>query len=206
MLTAMSRDRERYERAIALFDAANGADPNLETVQGVPQPKELVYARRMTEMLERFAPDASEAVRLAVRCQHIRRWEIPRASFPRTPAGYQAWRTGLLSFHAETASAILREAGYDGAAVVRVAQLVRKEGIKRDAEAQLLEDVAALVFLEHYCADFASTHPEYDEAKLTDILRKTLRKMSSRGREVAGSLLTPPAAVGRLLRKAVDAA
>jgi len=95
----MIADSRRYAGAIARFDAANAEDPNTESTGGVAEPRESVYARRMTAMLERFAPDAPEAVRLAVRCQHIRRWEIPRASYPRTPEGYQAWRARLLDHH-----------------------------------------------------------------------------------------------------------
>jgi hypothetical protein len=199
-------DTDRYWRAIASIDAANAKDPNSELVDGVPVPKELVYSRRMTGMLERFAPGAPETVRLAVRCQHIRRWETPRASYPATPAGYQAWRAGLLKFHAEAAAGILRDAGYDAEAVARVMTLLRKQGVKRDPDVQLLEDVASLVFLEHYAADFARTHPDYDEAKLIDILMKTLKKMSSDGRAAAVSLLRPPEAVVSLLRKALEAA
>jgi hypothetical protein len=149
----------------------------------------------MSAMLERFAPDAPEAVRLAVRCQHIRRWEIPRASYPRTPEGYKAWRVRLLDHHAELAARILRDAGYDEGAVARVASIVRKERVKRNPEAQLLEDVAGLVFLEHYLAGFVAGHPEYGEAKLRDILHKTLRKMSPGGREAARTLIHVPEAL-----------
>ena len=78
-----------FDRAIALFDAANAEDPNSETADGKAWPKELLYAHRMGEMQERFAPDASEAVRLACRAQHIQRWKIPRRDYPMTPEGYQ---------------------------------------------------------------------------------------------------------------------
>ncbi len=199
-------DARRYADAIARLDAANALDPNREIVNGVSEPKELAYARRMTEMLERFAPEASEPVRLAVRAQHIRRWEIPRATYPRTPAGYRQWRTRLLAFHAEAAAEILRAEGYDESAIERVGTLLRKEGIKRHPDVQLLEDVAGLVFLEYYLADFARRHPEYDEAKLIDILRKTLKKMSARARAAAGGLIRAPAAVTPLLLKAAGAA
>ena len=64
---------ERFREAMARFDRANAEDPNVETADGPSHPKELLYARRMSDALERFAPDASEVVRLAVRCQHIRR-------------------------------------------------------------------------------------------------------------------------------------
>ncbi|MDH3286869.1 MAG: DUF4202 domain-containing protein [Betaproteobacteria bacterium] len=195
---------QRFERAIARIDSIHAEDPNRDVVDGVAQPKELVYTRHMTEMLDRLAPGAPEAVRLAVRCQHIRRWEIPRTSYSPTPAGYKEWRARLLVLHAEVASGILREAGYDESMVSRVAKLLRKEGIKRDTEVQLLEDVAALVFLEHYLADFARQHEGYDEAKLLDILGKTLRKMSPEGRWAAQDLIRAPVEVAPLLEKAVN--
>ena len=77
----MATDSSRIERAIARFDAANALDPNHESVAGIARPKELVYAERMTAMQTRFAPEASEVVRLAVRCQHIERWKIPRSDY-----------------------------------------------------------------------------------------------------------------------------
>ena len=202
----MTPGPERLAAAIAAFDGANAEDPHREQDAGVAHPKELLYARRMSEMLERFAPDASEVVRLAVRCQHIRRWEIPRDSYPRTPEGYKAWRTRLMGFHAETAAAIMREAGYAEETVARVQALLRKERIKRDPETQLLEDVVGLVFLEHYLEGFVAEHPEYDAAKLADILRKTWLKMSPRGHEAALTIARLPAALVPAIRAAVGGA
>jgi Domain of unknown function (DUF4202) len=200
----MSAPSDRFFAAIERFDAANAGDPNREPdLAGVEQPRELLYARRMSEMLERFAPEAAEAVRLAVRCQHIRRWEIPRDSYPRTPEGYKAWRTRLMDFHAEAAATILREAGYEEATIARVRSLLRKERLKRDPETQLLEDVIGLVFLEHYLAGFVADHPEYDEAKFADILRKTWLKMSPRGRAAALTIAQIPAALRPAVERAV---
>ena len=173
---------DRFTAAMARFDAANAEDPRREQVDGQPQPRELIYSRRMAAALDRFAPDAPEAVRLAARCQHIRRWTIPRDRYPGGRDGYRRWRTDLGRFHAETAGDILREVGYDRATIGRVQALLRKERLKADPDVQLLEDVICLVFLQHYLADFAARH---DDEKLTDILRKTWRKMSDRGRAAA---------------------
>ena len=181
--------QERFTNAIDRFDRANAEDARRESVGGEQQPRELVYARRMTAALERFAPDAPEAVRLAARCQHIRRWTIPRDRYPEGRDGYRRWRTDLGRFHAETAGEILREVGYDDATIARVQVLLRKERLKADPDVQLLEDVICLVFLEHYLADFAARH---DEGRLTDILRKTWRKMSDRGRTAALEVDLPP--------------
>ena len=197
----MSADLERFNAAIAGFDAANTEDPTTEVFQGVVYPKELLYAQRMATWLDQLAPDASEALRLAVRCQHIRRWTIPRHTYAMDRIGYLRWRTTLAKFHADTAAAILRDVGYDDATIQRVQTLLRKEGLKRDDEVQCLEDVICLVFLENYCAAFATQH---DEAKVLDILQKTWKKMSPRGREVA---LTLPisAATRRLVEQALAA-
>jgi hypothetical protein len=195
----------RFAAAIAQFDAANAQDPNHENVDGAPRPKELVYADRMSAMLARFVPDASEALQLAARCQHIERWKIPRSDYPMTRAGYQQWRARLRDVHADRAAGILREAGYDDTTIDRVRALIRKERLKSDPEAQALEDVVALVFLESYLGDFVAAHTEYDEAKLVDILQKTARKMSPRGRNAALADIAPPAAVQPVIRKALGA-
>src|SRR3954469_3859034 len=131
---------KKFDIAIARFDAANAGDPDGE---------ELVYAQRMSEWLEKFAPDAPEAVKLAARSQHIRRWEIPRDKYPMNRAGYHRWRNDLAAFHAQVAGTILREVGYDDATVGRVQSLLKKEKLKEDPEAQTLEDVICLVFLEN---------------------------------------------------------
>ena len=192
-------DLERFNAAIARFDAANTEDPTTEVFQSVVYPKELLYAQRMTAWLDQLAPDASEALRLAVRCQHIRRWTIPRHTYPMDRTGYLRWRTTLAKFHADTAAAILHDVGYDDATIRRVQTLLRKEGLKRDPEVQCLEDVICLVFLENYCAAFATQH---DEVKVLDILQKTWKKMSSRGREVALTLPIPTA-TRRLVEQAL---
>ncbi len=179
----------RFRDALARFDRANAADPNRELVDGAEQPREVVYARRMTATLDRFAPAASEAVRLAVRCQHIRRWTVPRDTYPAGRDGYRRWRTDLARFHAATAGKILREAGYGGDTIARVGVLLRKERLKADPEVQLLEDVACLVFLQHYLPAFAERH---DDARLVDILGKTWRKMSAQGRAAAHALALAP--------------
>jgi hypothetical protein len=202
----MIADTERFKRAIAGFDAANAQDPNRERANGGNHPKELLYAERMSAMLDRYAPDASEALRLAVRCQHIQRWKIPRGEYPKTPQGYKQWRTRLMEFHAETAGAILRASGYDDDMTRRVQALLKKKGLKINAETQLLEDVIDLVFLEHYLAVFVAGHGEYDEAKWIDILRKTSEKMSARGRAAALSQIALPRHLSPLVHKVLGSA
>jgi len=195
----MIADLERFNAAIARFDAANADDPTTEVFQGAVYPKELLYAQRMTAWLDNIAPEASEVLRLAVRCQHIQRWTIPRHTYAMDRHGYLRWRTTLAKFHADTAAAILRDVGYGDGTVQRVQTLLRKERLKRDPEVQCLEDVICLVFLEHYLAAFATQH---DEIKVLDILRKTWTKMSPRGHEVALTLPMSPEA-RRLVEQAL---
>jgi hypothetical protein len=196
----MMDEETRFNRAISGFDAANARDPNLVIIAGESQPRELVYARRMTDWLLRIHPGPSEPLRLAARAQHICRWTRPRADYPMTRAGYHRWRTDLGRFHAETAAQILHETGYDQATIDHVASLLRKEHLKTDPEAQTLEDVICLVFLENYFADFAAQHPR---EKVIEIVRKTWKKMSPRGHGLAMGLALSPAAaelVGEALR------
>jgi hypothetical protein len=194
--------QERYQAAIAAFDQANAEDPNKEMADGKEYPKELLYAERMSEMQERYAPEASEAVKLAVRAQHIQRRKIPRSDYPMNRQGYLQWRTGLYKFHAETAGRIMQEVGYDDAMVERVKTIVSKKGLKVNPETQLMEDVADLVFIEHYMAGFAVQHPEYDEAKWIQIIRKTWQKMSPRAHEfaLAGKIKLPETLVPLILK------
>src|SRR3954471_24845662 len=135
-----SSDDSRFNDAIARVDAVNSLDP---------AGKELLYSRRMSEWLDRVEPAASDALRLAARAQHVRRWTIPRSDFPMDRIGYLTWRTALYKFHADQAADLLRAAGYDDdPTIARVASLIRKERLKTDPEAQTLEDVICLVFLE----------------------------------------------------------
>ena len=190
----------RLQSALARFDARNAADPHTELVEGRPEPKELLYARRMTQWLHRLEPNASVALQLAARGQHLMRWHIPRETFPKDRAGYLRWRTTLYDFHAERAAEVLREVGYDDATIEHVRSLIRKRDLKTDPEAQTLEDVICLVFLENYFAEFSRDH---DEEKLIRILRKTWKKMSPRGHAAAMKLNLPPRELG-LIEKALN--
>jgi hypothetical protein len=180
------------------IDAANGEDPNRIEVEGASLPAELVYGERMSAALSRLYPEASEALQLAARAQHLRRWTVARSSYPMNRPGYLRWRSDLKRKHAEWAGAILESCGYSGAEVARVASLIRKENLKTDPEAQALEDVAAIVFLESYAEHFARKH---DTHKVVGILSKTFAKMSEHGRQAVAGLALPP-----LLRELLDRA
>ncbi|WP_280569692.1 DUF4202 domain-containing protein [Chromohalobacter sp. 296-RDG] len=177
-----------FQFAQEALDTAHAEDPKHEMTEEGEQPAELLYAQRMSDWLARVAPEASEPLQLAVRAQHLRRWEVPRDDYPRDRPGYLAWRRDLGRRQAALAEEIVREAGYDEAAVEHVGALIRKENLKRDADTQALEDAACLVFMAHYFSDFAREH---DDDKLVRIVAKTWRKMSPRGHELASALTLP---------------
>ncbi|MEO8343432.1 MAG: DUF4202 domain-containing protein [Gallionella sp.] len=198
-------DTIHYQAALTAFDLANEKDPNKEMVDGRQYPKELRYAIRMTEMQERYAPEASEAVKLAVRAQHIERWKIARKDYPMNRQGYLQWRIRLYKFHAEIAGGIMQAVGYDDAMISRVQALVSKKGLKVNPETQLVEDVVDLVFIEHYLVGFVARHPEYDNVKWTAIIRKTWQKMSVRAHEFTlARKIKLPEALLPLILKAVQ--
>lgn len=191
-----------YQAAIAAFDLANAQDPNQEIVAGIALPKELLYAQRMSEMQQRYAPQASEVVRLAVRAQHIERWKIPRADYAMDKPGYMLWRTTLYKFHAETAGKLMQAAGYEDEMIARTKLIISKKQLKSDAETQLMEDVVGLVFIEHYMLAFAAQHPEYDEAKWLLIIKKTWHKMSENAQQfaLAGNIKLPETLLPLILK------
>jgi hypothetical protein len=174
-----------FARAVRQFDDANGRDPNLEMAGGAPQPRELLYARRLTDWVLRLAPEASEALRLAARCQHICRWLIPRETYPMTRPGYLRWRNDLKEFHAKKAGEILRQAGYDEAMTRRVQALNLKKNFPTDPESQILEDALCLVFLEF---QFAALAAKTADEKIINAVQKTWKKMTPAARERALTL------------------
>ena len=188
---------KRFAAVIADIDAANARDPNRVEIDGRPEPAELVYGRRMSDTVARMAPDASEHLRIAARGQHIERWTSPRTGYPEGRQGYLSWRKHLREFHARRVGEIMAAAGYDADDIARVGSLIRKERLKSDTAAQLLEDVVCVVFLEHYLAGFIG---KTNEEKLTDILAKTWNKMSQLGHEHACKLSLSPAGAALLAR------
>ena len=196
----MSFSTERFQIAIAAFDAFNSNDPNRKVHNGKSFPKEILYAQRMTERLHRFAPNASEPVKLAARCQHIGRWEIPRSSYPINKKGYLQWRSEEKIHHAKIAENILANCGYDSDIIEKVKFLVLKKELHSNADTQLLEDVVCLVFIEFYLDEFAAKH---DGEKVIDIIRKTVKKMSAAAIE-AVSQIPVSTKIQSLLQQAVS--
>jgi len=168
----------RFETAIALIDKKNSEDSNVYQSHGLDFPKELLYSQRMSQKLLQFKPDASRALQIAARAQHICRWKIARDEYPMDRVGYLKWRETLKKMHADITAEILKEVGYDEEYIERVSFLINKKLIKKNEESQTIEDVICLVFLDYYFEEFAAKH---SDEKVIDILQKTWVKMSEDG-------------------------
>lgn len=191
-------DDERIAQAFRGFDVLNAEDPNREIDEsGEEHPKELLYAKRMSACLASYAPDASAAIQLACRAQHLERWRMPRSDFPEGRTGYLKWRAEAKRKHSAKALEVLVEAGFDEELRARVATLIEKRGLRTDEGVQCLEDVVCLVFLRHYWTAFAAKH---DDAKLVTILQKTWAKMSPKAHAEALKLPFDDASVALLKR------
>jgi hypothetical protein len=192
-------DAGRFEAAIAAIDAANADDPHTLVIDGVERRKEQAHAELMTRWVTTLAPDADEAQLLAARAHHLRRWTVPRTSYPEGRAGYLRWRTDLKRRHAEDVGKILTDCGYDKEVVDRVQRIIRKENLRSDPAVQVHEDALCLVFVS---TQLAPVGEQLGEDKSVDVLRKTLAKMSERGRQVAMQLELSPEARSMLVRAA----
>jgi hypothetical protein len=181
------------------IDHINQQDPNKEIHDGQEYPKELIYGHRMTTCLTEHWPDADEQLQIAVRAQHIKRWSIPRADFEQGRNGYLKWRKAQGEMHAQLAAQLMLEHGYNDEQAAQTASVLRKEKLKSNPSTQALEDVACLVFLEHYFEPFAAKH---SDEKIVSIVQKTWRKMSDKAKEIALKLTLPEhlsALVGKAL-------
>lgn len=182
-------DSAKLEKALRLFDAANSEDSHIEHAEGIAWPREQLYARRLSAWVARLASQPSEALQLAAHCQHLRRWRIPRDSYPATRAGYLKWRAELKKFHANESAFILRQCGYEEATVTAVQALNLKSNFPVDPESRVLEDALCLVFLEFQLEELAS---RTSDEKMINALRKSWEKMSPSAREHALKLTYSP--------------
>jgi len=178
-------DHARFENAISRFDQENSHDPNFVVQDGVQVPRELAYARWLTDWVLRLRPDASETLRLAARSAHLCRWTISRSAYPLTRAGYLRWRQDLKKFHSQKVADILRDLEYPEPMVARVQELILKSTFPSDEESQVLEDALCLVFLEHQFGDLAR---KSSDEKMINALQKSWKKMSPAARAIATTL------------------
>lgn len=177
---------DAYFAAAAAIDDANQADPNTVTVRGMQQPLALAHGRLAAEWIQRLSDgEADETVLLAARAHHLRRWEVPRSSYPEGKAGYLRWRRDQKQRHAADVAQILRDAGYGSSAIERVQTLIRRDNLASDADTQTVEDAACLVFIE---TQLAAVESRFEHAHLLDVIRKTARKMSPAALAAVGQI------------------
>ncbi|MDB6031440.1 MAG: hypothetical protein JWM16_1778 [Verrucomicrobiales bacterium] len=192
--------RNRFDQAITRFDEENAKDPNIEIADGQPRPRELLYAIRLTNWVERLTPNASEELLLAARCQHLCRWMIPRTQYEMTKPGYLKWRNDLKKFHAAKSGEILTAVGYPDETIQKVQALNLKKNFPGDPESRILEDALCLVFLQYQLTDLAA---RTEEDKVVNALQKSWNKMSEPGRAAALALDHTPVEKA-LLQKALQ--
>jgi len=195
-------DPARFATAVRSFDEENAKDPNSELLDGKPEPRELVYSRWLSDWVLRLQPDASEALRLAACAAHLRRWAIPRGSYPATRAGYLQWRGDLKKFHADSAAEILREIGYPEDTIQKVELLISKRAFPQEPESRTLEDALCLVFLEHQFSDLAK---RCTEEQILSAVQKTWKKMTPAAQQIALRLNYRPEEAA-VLQRALSAA
>jgi hypothetical protein len=163
----------RLDQAYSAFDAVNRTDPNIFNWQGEDWPRELFLATKLAEWVNKLAPNASEPLQLAARCQHIGRWQIPRREYPEGRVGYLTWRKALAQHHADMAARMLSELAYDDQTI----------------EVQVMENALCLVFLQYQFEAFRLDNEE----KIVGIIHKSLLKMDDAGRQQALTLDYSPA-------------
>ncbi|WP_286235063.1 DUF4202 domain-containing protein [Thalassotalea sediminis] len=179
---------DRCHQVLTAIDKINQQDPNKININGEMIAKELIYGHQMTACLNKYWPTANEYLQIAVRAQHVKRWHIARSTYPEGKQGYLTWRKDLGKMHAELAKDVMLDCQYNNEEAEKTASIIRKEKLKRNQDSQILEDVACLVFLQHYFEPFAVKH---NDEKVISILQKTWKKMSAQGHEIALSLQLP---------------
>jgi hypothetical protein len=189
------------DAAFAAIDEANADDPNTIEVRGERRPKEQAHAELAVEWVRRLVDEPSDALLLAARAHHVRRWELPRSGQPDGRAGYLRWKRSLQEHHAAVAGRVLAGVGVDAPTVARVQAIVRKERLRSDPDVQALEDALCLVFVE---SQFDALADQLGEDHMVDVVAKSLRKMSPAGRQAALGLPLDDAAL-RIVGRALEA-
>ncbi|MFT5441819.1 MAG: hypothetical protein ACI8W3_000861 [Myxococcota bacterium] len=191
----MSENPARFTRAIAAIDDANAGDPNRIEVRGEDLPKELAHADLATLWAKQLVDTPSEALLLAVRAHHLRRWSLPRSDYPTGRSGYLTWRQALKQRHADEAAAILTDCNYEEETIDEVSRIILRKNLIGDA--QVLEDAVCLVFFETQLVELAN---RLNGEKMKSVGLKTLRKMTPAARQMVLELPLAPAYI-ELLRE-----
>ena|SRR5256885_44450 len=169
----------RLENVLRDIDAYNAKDP---------RGQELPYSEKLAGWVLRLNSTPSEALQIAARGQHIGRWTVPRNTYPMNRGGYLRWREDLKRFHAKTVGDIMAKEGYSEAEIEPVRQIILKKNFQANPDAQTVEDALCLVFLE---SQFEELHQKTPDPKMIDIIQKTWKKMSAKGKEAALAMNLP---------------
>lgn len=167
-----------FDTAFAAIDAANRDDPH--RFEG--EPLALVEGRLAHAWVERLTDEPSDALLLAARAHHLRRWVVPRSTYPDGRSGYLRWRRDQKVRHADELRALLTGVGVDAPTIERAATLVTKTGLGSDPDAQVFEDALCLTFL---ATQLGSTAERLGDDRMVPVVAKTLAKMSDAGRRLA---------------------
>ncbi len=162
-------------RALEEIDRANGDDPTAWN----GEPLARAQGRLAHLWVRRLEPDAGSALQLACRAHHLRRWVVPRSTYPDGRAGYLRWRRDQKTRHARELREILETSGLDPAVVDRATTIVAKIGLGTDPEVQAFEDAVCLTFVQ---TQLGSTAERLETEHLVEVVAKTLAKMSDPGR------------------------
>lgn len=192
-------DAHVLDAAFAAIDAANDADRTQVTWQGVLVAKARLQGERASHWLGRLATEPAPAVQLAARGHHLRRFAIPRTTYPDGRVGYRRWRAAQKEALADALIEVLTPVGVDATTLARAIQLAQRAGLGSDPETQLVEDAACLVFLE---TDLADLLARLGTDKTVDAIRKTLPKMSEQAIALAAEAAPAGAALDAVLRAA----
>ena len=185
-----------FDDAVDAIDRANADDP--QRWNGAP------LAQAQGELAHgwviRLDSDASVALQLAARAHHLRRWAVPRSSYPNGRAGYLRWRRDQKSRHASELRDVLQSAGMRPEVVDRATTIVAKVGLGSDREVQTFEDAVCLTFLQ---TQLEVTADRLDEERMVAVIAKTLTKMSEPGK-AAAMTIELDARGASLLARALD--
>ena len=192
-----SKIESLIEQAYEQFDQMNAQDPTSIEVAGVAAPRELTLALWLFEWVNHLQPQASVALRLASRCQHLMRFSVPRSDYPEGRVGYLKWRKDLSKRHADLATKVLFELGFEPSVIEQVRKINLKQELTTDPDCQAMEDALCLSFLQHEYTEFSQ---KYDDDKVIDIVQKTWRKMSKEGQRHALSITLEGRAQALVLR------
>ena len=187
------------DQFLAAIDAANAGDPNSFD----DEPLALSQGRMADGWVVRLNPDAADALRIAARAHHLRRWAVPRSTYPEGRDGYLRWRRDQKTRHGNELAELLRTEGAGDDLIDRATRIVQKRGLGTDPEVQTFEDAVSLTFIE---TQFTETADKIaDDEKTSDVIAKILGKMSPAGHDAVATITLDDRATD-IVRRAAEIA